>query len=249
MKKVFDSSLPSWQLLRARAFHEGAWITAANSLYWDIAGKCEKPVVRTLEARPGPSIYAGLKSSEKGAGQFIDLRVPCRKCGKCLSFRSWLWRNRAAIETLQAKRTWFCTYTIRPDDRFRFKLKARLTTDMTEVEATRAVCSAIGKEFTKYLKRIRTNAQRANKTKTRIRFLLVYEAHKDGYPHLHALIHEVEGSITKALIQGEWPFGFTNVKLCDENSSRYVTKYLAKSMLARVRASLHYGSRSNSITR
>lgn len=75
----------------------------------------------------------------------------------------------------------------------------------------------------------------------RLRFLLVYEAHKDGFPHLHALIHEQGEVVTKRELQKQWPYGFTTVKVCDVATSHYVTKYLTKSVRARVRASQRYG--------
>lgn len=93
----------------------------------------------------------------------------------------------------------------------------------------------VSKELTKYFKRLR-------KKGAEFRFVLVAEAHKDGYPHFHALLHERDAVITKSTLQGEWPYGFTTCKLVkDERAAHYVAKYLAKDARTRIRASLHYG--------
>jgi len=95
--------------------------------------------------------------------------------------------------------------------------------------------SIISKELTKYFKRLR-------KKGAQFRFVLVAEAHKDGYPHFHALLHEKGPMITKSTLQGEWPYGFTSAKLVkDDRAALYVAKYLAKDARTRIRASLQYG--------
>ena len=72
--------------------------------------------------------------------------------------------------------------------------------------------------------------------------MMVAEAHKDGYPHIHLLVHEVFQPIPKREIERQWPYGFTKVKLVqDQAAANYVAKYLAKDMRTRVRASQHYG--------
>jgi hypothetical protein len=80
-----------------------------------------------------------------------------------------------------------------------------------------------------------------------LRYLLVAEAHKTGLPHYHLLIHEYSESrpIRARHLKEQWRLGFSSVKLVaqDEGNRRggYVTKYLAKSAIARVRASVGYG--------
>ena len=50
--------------------------------------------------------------------------------------------------------------------------------------------------------------------------------------------------MTKRILEDAWKLGFTSFKLVEPASSTasYVTKYLTKSALARVRASVHYGT-------
>ena len=62
-------------------------------------------------------------------------------------------------------------------------------------------------------------------------------------PHYHLLIHEVEGTLTKAVLQAAWSYGFSQAKLADPKTAIYVCKYLTKGEGARVRASLGYGRR------
>lgn len=121
----------------------------------------------------------------------------------------------------------------------------------------------IGREVTKYLKRIRKRA--------RCRYLLVAEAHSEpalrGRPHFHLLLHELEiGTLVKrhevceeptkanghrfsvgelydhAFIRTQWEHGWTTAKRADSKSVFYLCKYLVKSLNVRVRASEKYGN-------
>jgi len=94
----------------------------------------------------------------------------------------------------------------------------------------------ISKQMTLYWKRLR-------KAKHRFRYMMAAEAHQSGYPHIHALVHEVSAPIPKRILQEEWPFGFTHCKLVRNGpkAAWYVSKYLSKDMRTRVRASQHYG--------
>lgn len=94
---------------------------------------------------------------------------------------------------------------------------------------------SISAELTKYFKRLR-------KSGLKFRYVLVTEAHKDGYPHYHALIHEGFSQIPKSRLQAEWPYGFTQFKLVkDAKAAYYITKYLVKDARTRIRASGKYG--------
>ena len=230
-KKLHDSLHAQWQSLQTRALDAGAWVNSSISIFWDVSGKCVRPITRTLHAIPGDGKFTE-RVQEYSGSRYIDLHVACRKCPRCLRARSWLWNQRARREILLSSRTWFCTYTIRPDARVWFKCKAH-SNDFEEIAAE------IGKEFTKYLKRVRKQAFK--KTGGRLRFMLVYEAHKDGFPHVHALRHEQGQPVTKRELQEQWPYGFSTIKVADVNTSHYVTKYLTKSVRARVRASQRYG--------
>lgn len=242
-KTVRDSLKPSWRELRHRALSSGGEIKSINSILWDISGRCQKPVYREIKAVPGHGWHPDPVITYYTKAEYIDLHVPCRKCHNCLRARASLWRNRAKVEILLSSRTWMATYTVRPDDRVWFRAKAskRLGRRYTKAEEFAAICKEIGIEFTKYLKRIRKESG------CKLRYIMVYESHKDGWPHLHALIHERGDPVRKELLARQWPHGFTTFKLCDAQAPIYVTKYLSKSMLARVRASLRYGSRSENI--
>lgn len=243
---VYDSLSKTWRLRQSHALDQGAVVTSIGSIQWDVSGRCEKPRMRTAKAVPGHVWHPDVKMDSYRKSEYIDYLVPCRRCPPCLRTRSALWRYRAKIETLESSRTWFCTYTVRPDNRVWFRAKASKANGherLSEGKLFAAIAKEIGKEFTKYLKRIRKNYG------VPIRYILVFESHKDGFPHLHALIHEQGEPLTKRQIQAEWPHGHSQAKLCDIQASTYVTKYLSKSMLARVRASLRYGQRSNTIAK
>lgn len=176
----------------------------------------------------------------------ICMAVRCRRCPPCLRYRARLWAQKGMAEVRAGQRTWFGTLTVRPETRFMY----RLTTDQRLLDAGRQSWSDaewfrehvkdLGREVTLFLKRLRKNSG------AKIRYLLVAERHKDGYPHFHVLIHEIRGSepVTKRCLEAAWQAGFSNWRLVSSDNPRvvyYVTKYLTKSALTRVRASFRYG--------
>lgn len=239
-----------FQSLANKALLNGALHKTPTTLEWDISENCENPVVRTVytgNCEPDDGALTPEANQRLGASRekrrFIDMTVKCRKCQTCLKNRARLWRRRAQVELKRAPRTWMGTMTVNPHHRVRFKILAgkKLNCNIDELSEEKcfaAVANEVGKAFTKYLKRIR-KAHGANC----LRFMLVTERHKDGFPHLHVLIHEVGAPIKKRSLEKQWPYGFTRFKLCEDHqrASWYVTKYLVKSMMARVRASLRYG--------
>lgn len=70
------------------------------------------------------------------------------------------------------------------------------------------------------------------------------EAHKDGTPHVHMLLHEAGSRILYDHLWPCWWQGFFHAKLADEKSAYYVTKYVAKDLNHRIRASARYGLQS-----
>lgn len=174
----------------------------------------------------------------------VDIAVRCRKCETCLKARAAMWRIRALTETKRAVRTWFGTLTFSPHERFLMMSSARLrlaagSTDydkLTDNEQFLELHRTIGPELTKWMKRVRKNSG------STLRFLLVAEAHKDGFPHYHCLVHEYAGVVRHKVLSTTWRHGFTQWKLVeDDRQAAYVCKYLSKSSLARVRASKDYG--------
>lgn len=181
----------------------------------------------------------------------VTIRVACRKCEGCLIHRRNLWAARATDEIRVSTRSWFVTLTVAPQHRFRLGLTAEkqylrpggeTLADLSPDELFRYQCKVLNRELTLMLKRVRKKA--------RFRFIAVFERHRDGFPHLHLLIHERGQSITKSAIQAEWRLGFSQCKLVDDRpgAAFYVAKYLAKEAATRVRASVRYGQSAALLT-
>lgn len=229
------------------------------------AGNCKRPVVIQFTGQQSRILNRLKQFGKDGSIDFaegygiigyfqkekirhVDVEVRCRKCYNCLKARAYQWRQRAKIEIGQANRTWFGTLTLRPAEHFRLTAMARhyvegravqwdtLTGDEQFTESLRPIV----KEFQRYMKRLR-------KSNAGLRHLMVIERHKSGYPHLHMLIHEFGEPVRHRQLKEQWLLGFTNWKLVNENegskAAAYVTKYLTKSLVSRVRASGAYGKR------
>lgn len=170
----------------------------------------------------------------------------CRKCDWCRKQRAKMWSLRARSETAAAARTWFGTLTLKPEAHHTMLSRARVkiakqgldyeALSIGEQFTLRHVECSI--EITKYLKRIRKESS------ARFRYLLVAEHHKSGLPHYHVLIHEtVSGSIKHRTLSSQWPLGFEKWRVVtDLREATYLCKYLSKATVARVRASVAYGT-------
>lgn len=175
----------------------------------------------------------------------VSLESRCRKCAACLAHRRRLWSARAADELKAAHRTWFVTLTVRPEDRFVTSMQASAIAfraghgdwyAMSSENQFRYLVQVLNQEIDRFLKRVRKAAS--------FRYLLVSEAHKDGFPHFHMLIHEAALPLTKRLLESNWRLGHSQFRLvnsADARSAYYVCKYLSKSAQTRVRASKRYG--------
>lgn len=189
---------------------------------------CDKPYRVSLVSQKPDSVFDASVTLLEGKTRWIDLDTPCRKCERCLQNRRLLWKGRMEKEIRKSFRTWFGTITINPQARFMFSLRA----GSRDYHSSYRI---ISKEMTKYFKRLR-------KAGYKFRYVLVAESHKDGYPHLHLLVHEVAKPIPKKRLQSEWTHGFTNFKLVNDfSAAHYVAKYLAKDARTRIRASQEYG--------
>lgn len=176
-------------------------------------------------------------STEKNTLSVV-LLVPCRRCVVCAKRRAFTWQNKISQEYFMATRTWLVTLTLNPVEHFKVQLQIPDYLTLSEDKQFLARYAVIAKEITKYFKRIRKNE------KTSFRYFLALEKHKSGLPHFHVVFHEIAGKkpLTKRGIQTAWKQGFTNCKLVNSVSGvTYVSKYLVKSNLARVRASIRYG--------
>ena len=221
----------TFQGLAHKAIVMGAELNEDLRLTWDVSGDCETPVYREFwTQKPRHLLQTVVVIDNCRPRRFMAMYVRCRKCPHCRTRRAREWRYRAKFEILNSSRTWHCTFTVRPHERVLLRLKAG-SWDYD------ALSAEVSKEFTKYLKRLRKNSG------VRFRYLLVFEKHKDGFPHLHCLIHEVGQNLTKRRIQGTWKLGFSDCKLCDGQAANYVTKYIFKENWRRVRSSLTYGHR------
>ena len=243
------SDYQAFKCLLLRALEAGASRESVIRIAWDVAGKCEDPKSVELFGRPegllGDQDY-GWSPGQPGP-HWLQLKVRCRRCRPCLRFRSMVWRSRAEVEMRLSRRTWFGTLTLRPDRHTYYMYQAALAASRSgidfesepEHEQFRRRHVEISKEISKFLKRVR------KRSGAYLRYLLVAEAHKSGLPHYHLLVHEVtDRPVTKRQLESCWRDGFSKWKLVEadqKNVAGYVAKYLAKSAMARVRASLHYG--------
>lgn len=227
--------------------------TIPHSWIAELAGNCTAPVTIFrdgvyLRLDNGAHIMGGSPTAERPV--MTELHVPCRQCENCLRRRAAHWRMRAETEYRAAVRTWFGTLTVAPEFHSRCKMRLLIGSAADAIPAYPDFDTLpqhdqfalrhrmISKEITLYVKRLRKQSE------AELRFLCVAEAHKNGLPHYHMLVHEVSPAkpIRHAVLTAQWRLGFSSWKLVhDARSAAYVCKYLAKSSMARVRASLDYG--------
>lgn len=207
----------------------------------------ETPPVHPCE-NPVPIYAIGLPSMLDPGGDPlpVEFEARCRKCDGCLAHRRRLWTARAVDEIGVSQRTWFGTLTVAPEQRLRMswtaerKLLRRGGSGLSSLSGPdlyRCLAGELGSELTKYLKRLRKKGP--------LRYFAVFEAHKDGFPHVHLLLHEQEYEHRKRDLQDQWRIGFSHFKLTDREPAAavYVAKYLSKDALTRVRASQSYGQK------
>lgn len=223
-------------------------------LDWDVSGSCLTPRRRVVHARgEPPANKSGRWSVSPGSGT-IFMEVPCRQCEKCRKFRANHWEHRCVSEINRAPRTWFGDFTMSPHGHVvagariergdpKTKKPRRPFKDYNQLEVYNFRCNDFASEITKYFKRLRKRGHK-------LRYCYLFEPHESGLPHCHFLIHEVDEAapIRKRELQAEWFWGFSSFKLVDNarGGAKYVTKYLHKTSLSRIRASLHYGTLGDS---
>ena len=253
--------------LQARALADGATRPTEGSAEWDVAGRgkqrCILPRSIDLMKHQGDSYLVPDKAKHMSR---LYLKVRCRICEPCLKARGSYWKLAAMREIVIAQRTWFLTLTFGEDWRLRARYSAdlRLAKAGIEKPCAKDIFAArlkeLGPEVTRFLKRLRKNS------KSSFRYLLIWEDHKCeceeceplpkslpghyGFPHAHLLLHEKQGqTVPWSDIDRSWNAGFHKSKLVQaadpkeiHKKAAYICKYLSKSMLSRVRASLGYGS-------
>lgn len=211
---------------------------------WDISSDCEMPKVVELYGARTVSLLVNERHPQ-GRVRTLYLYVRCRRCPACLNKRRNLWAYRAQNEIAHAVRTWMATFTWSPQSHLRMRMAAsrRLACAGVDLELLPRLdqIAEISREYrselTNYFKRLR------KQTGAKLRYLLVQEQHKSGLPHFHALIHE-DGPIPvrHAALTTQWTLGYSKFNLVEGSKTAwYVAKYLSKSVLNRVRASIGYG--------
>ena len=211
----------------------------------EVSGDCSSPV--EVRYRGAPDKLLVNLGIEKEGIAVAYIRGRCRKCDECLNHRRRLWTARAIDECAAAPRSWFGTLTLAPMRRVSYLDGAQLRNEAArgdswdiqpDSERFRKLCEQVHPDVTKFLKRVRKNAE------TSFRYLLVTEAHADGYPHFHMVLHESGTPIRKRVLDAAWQDGFSQWRLIpvgDPKGAAYACKYLSKSALTRVRASQSYG--------
>ena len=256
-----------WELASAN----GSPALKVTSREVNLAGRCSSPLYREFVSRAEDPTLWHLRRGERGRSRinegykglgrplvalvwepervlpirvkapppiYADVWLPCRKCPNCLRARAALWRQRANNEIVLSTRTWFGTFTINPYHRFLIDTRGKRS-DAASDDNFLDRHRQISRYFTLYFKRLR------KASRSKIRYMLVAEHHADGWPHYHVLVHERGKPVTKRELQGLWPYGFTHFKLIDRTDKKvpgYICKYISKQALARIRASLKYGT-------
>lgn len=212
---------------------------------WDVSGDCAKPVPVQFDAASS-KLSGNYRVRIPGQVFGLTMITRCRRCVPCLRKRAAHWAYRATEEIAGASRTWFATFTFSPHNHslMTMRASARLRPRGVDLallpveERIREVGAEYTRELTLWVKRIRKNSGAA------LRYMLVQEQHKSGLPHFHAVIHETSqtNSVRHATLTAAWKLGFSKFKLVEgPKTAWYVAKYLAKDVLARVRASIGYG--------
>lgn len=211
-----------------------------TQIWWiALSGDCEYP----------------LAMNASNAKHQVKRLVRCRRCAPCGRYRRNVWAYAAMRQAAKAEqdgqRTWFGTLTLNLDAQGIMLDRARSAS--SEPNASywddpkcdvrfAAVRDQLVLECRRYWARLR-------KAGYRFKYLLVFERHKSGLPHMHWLLHELNGPIRKRVLEAQWPWGFSKPLLCGGGSKRslspksaafYVAKYLSKDTQSRQIASHGY---------
>jgi len=170
-----------------------------------------------------------------------DMNVRCRKCESCTKAKAKHWSARCRFELDTSFRTWFLTLTWPEDDHIRRAWAHDL--DMQNPADFQYMAQLCLKDVTKMFKRMR-------KAGRRFRYMQVVEQHKNGFPHVHMLLHECSIKTFSRRDLGSshgkmsrfWPH-ISNATLVrsEKQAPWYVLGYLHKTPQTRMRASLGYG--------
>lgn len=226
--------------LASRIALKGGTIEGRSGFYANWKPYCDNPVPVVLRSSP----RSDLRTVEAG------LTAPCRKCEKCRLFRCMRWRQRIFNEIAlcddAGRRTWFCTLTFSQLHLTGIHLSGVKRASVRGVPVSEAVEWTAFREVQKFMKVLR----RRLGVRASFRYVCVPEyGELHGRLHYHVLIHETSGVILYRDICECWRSGFAQAKLVECESTRgmsgvasYVSKYIAKALSHRVRASGGYGA-------
>lgn len=232
-----------------KALSEGAKHPVVNRVEADYSGNCIDKVFVVRSTRP--TTHA---DGSPGQGTYLcqETWVRCQKCSNCLQARSRKWTRRAEMECRQSILTWMGTLTLSAQEQSRVNATAcvdykafNARGDFEQLSLDEQFAWKVGvinPEITLYKKQLR------NLSGSKLRSLVVAEAHESGAPHFHMLVHEHDrkGTLTREILREQWKLGFTKWNIIDGHwdAARYVCKYIAKSGAVRPRASTKYGDLS-----
>lgn len=199
-------------------------MVSPHEVYDDRQPYCDEPVLVHREIRAG--------GMDKPLA--VTTHRPCRRCEKCLQFRQMQWRERAMVEIERARRSWFITLTFSPVHLAGVIFESQNEKGSNELKR---LDRAAYRHVQRYLKRIR------KATKAEIRYLCVFERGEEtGRAHYHALLHEVDKPVTKAVIESQWrSHVHCRLVASGRGAASYITKYATKSFDVAPRASVRYG--------
>lgn len=212
---------------------------SANWVPW-----CDEPVevVRRVRSSHG-QIENGVRKDRRALE--VSMRVPCRKCARCMKFRRLRWRQRMINELLMAddagRRSWMVTLTFDPLHLAGVRSEAVKFVRGGKPDIEALEMAAYG-HVQKWLKRVR------KQSRARFRYVAVCEfGDLNGRIHFHLLLHEVHGLVLYQHLKRTWRSRVAEAHLVDCSGERgvlgaasYVSKYLTKA-LQRPRASASYG--------
>ena len=238
-RKTADSVALLAMLERAQA-SGGLVQEGPRRFRWDITTGCLDSYSIEWEAGGEPALF-GLR---RVPVTWVVIDCPCRRCAPCLRARAREWKARMRAEMAWASRSWMVTLTMRPDARHLMLSRARARYVAPDFdtrsldEQARMLWAEFSLEITLYLKRVRKQSG------AQLRMCVVAEQHADGFPHAHLILHERLGGglATERILRRQWKWGFARASLTDVKAADYVAKYLTKTILARVRASVGYGA-------
>lgn len=246
------------------AFAKGKVETRENRHEVHYSGNCESPI--------------RIPSYSSRGGLFVITKTRCRNCPSCLKAKQFHWARLASAWTKstheEGRRTWFGTLTLSPEYQRELTSAAQdayalehgqiadWLFDPLCDERFALVRNELVEWCKRYWKRLRKGRKRClacfpsrprkagewDHPPASFKYMLVFERHRSGLPHMHWLLHEQSNPILKKHLQCEWPFGFTQVKLVKpddgprsvEKVGFYVAKYLGKAKQARQIASVGF---------